>query len=143
MSAPISAMITSAMRVNRVQPCYLLSQKGDDHLDLGAQRFAYLFQVVEMGQELSHQKRVVSAESAGQSLAQGRQLLAQGATGQVRQHRIRGPRDQSAHHRSTRHAEYVDRYRGQLDACVLQDLVKTIRLVGPLLDERLPITRDR
>jgi hypothetical protein len=70
---------------NRIQPGSCLRERGDDRLDPLAPAGHGLVKIVEMREELTHEKGVMSAKSSGQCLAQGRQFRAQPSTCQIGQ----------------------------------------------------------
>ncbi len=68
--------------------------------------FARRIQVVEVGEELADEKRVMRAEAAAQSLAQGGQCPAECAAGEIREDLgIGGAGDERVQHGAARGAE--------------------------------------
>lgn len=63
--------------VDRVQLGQLARERGQARVDLLAHRRDRLVQIVQVGEQLTDQKRVVGAEPLGQPLSQGRELLAE------------------------------------------------------------------
>src|SRR4029450_7605409 len=69
---------------NAIQSVELVRKRGEAIFDLRAERADSLVEVIEMRQELAHQKRVVRPKPARERRAEGRQLAAQPSARQLR-----------------------------------------------------------
>jgi hypothetical protein len=125
---------------DRVQPLHDRRKRAQHLLDLRGDGPDRLIEIVDVGQDLADEEGMVPAEPPRERRAQGRQLRAQRAPGELRQDRRVGrARHQRGEHRPARHAEDVARDAGELDARVLEHLVQPIGLADALLGERRPI----
>ena len=128
---------------NRVQSPQGVGERDEQPLDLRTYGVDGLVEVVQMGEALVDEERVMRTKPPSQRLPQRRQFRAQLATRQLGQHlRRRGARDQRLQHGSPGHAQDVRRHRRELDPGVLQHLVKPVGFPLPLLDQSLAIARE-
>ena len=128
---------------NGIEALYGISEGGEERRNALAERGHCSFEVVEMGQDLGRQKSVVRAEVTRERLPQGREFGPHAATCQLGQDRgITRALHQGFQHSAPRGPKDVPRHGRQLDAGIFKQLMDTIGLARPLLDERLPVARE-
>lgn len=87
-----------------------------------------------MGEELADEEGVGRAETAGERVLQGWELLPQLAAGEVGEdRRVGGAGHEGVEHRAAGGAEQTGGDRGARDAGVLQDLVQAVSMASALL----------
>src|SRR5215218_6216464 len=138
MSTPIYAMRDSALL--RSTPGMVLrsatssSHKGAITRSISSLRRYGLLQVVDVGQYIPDHEGVVRRKVPFEGLFELRDLLAQAPLGQLRQNlRVGGAAKERLDHRPPRSSQHRPCNRGELDPGLLEHLLKTLALLGPLL----------
>ena len=119
---------------DRIEALDLLGIRRHHFVDPKTHLFDGLLEVVDVPEELAHNKRVMGSESAAECFAQGGQLGPQPPPGEVRQ-RVGVPRaaDQRGKHRAGGDPEDMAGHGHQLDPGVLQHLVEAARRARALI----------
>ena len=115
MSTPISPMIASAMTVSTpgivAEPVPDLNERGDQLVDADLEPGDGLIEVVEVGEDLAHDKRVVRPEAADQRRLQLGELGPQPPPGQLGEHLgVAGAGDERVEHVPPRTTQDVARH---------------------------------
>jgi hypothetical protein len=125
---------------DRVQQLQLTGERARQLLDPARQSRDGLVQEVDLREHLGDEQRVVAGEATLERCAQGGDLLAQRALGQLGEDLgIVSARDQRVEHLAGGFAEHLGGDRGQFDPGVLQRLLHALHLTAALLDLGLAV----
>jgi hypothetical protein len=136
MSAPIHPR-------DAAEQLHLGPERVDQPPDLVGEAADRLVEVVELGQDLAHDKGVMGPEPPLQRLPEERDLAAQAAPGEVGEDvGVAGAADQGVKDGPAGDPEDVGGHRGELEASILEHPIQALGLAAQLLDLDLAVTGE-